>query len=358
MIGALRFTAALLGGLFVAACEEEAVQSSPARPVRTVVVAQTADVDPIALTGIVRARDTVDLAFRIGGVLAERSVSVGERVAVGDRVARLETGPAENALRGARARLSAAQATLTQAVADLERQKELVAKGIVAAARNELAQQAEQSGRAGVEAAEAELQSALDNVGYTELKADTAGSVTAIGANTGEVVSAGQMIVQVALDSGKDAVFNVPLQLIRSGPKDALVKVALADDPAITSSGHVREVAQLADAATGTYSVKVGLNEPPAALRLGATVVGRVSLSSEQVVKLPGSALTQVSSDADVWVVNPKAMTVTARQVGVLRYESDAVVIGSGLADGEIVVTAGVHALRPGQEVRLLGRGQ
>lgn len=355
---ALRVAAALLSGLTLAACQQEAVQATPPRPVRTEIVRHTADVDPIELTGVIEARDQVDLAFRIGGILEERLVSVGDRIAVGDTVARLRTDEVRNILRTAQAKLSAAQAGLTQAAADLQRQQQLAARGVVAEARTELAQQAEQSARASVDEAEAQLQSATDNTGYAELKAEAAGSVTAIAADSGEVVSPGKWIVRLALDSGKDAVFNVPLRLIRDGSKEAEVTVMLADDPAIAVTGRVREVAPQANAVTGTYEVKVGLKDPPDTMRLGATVVGRVSLSSDPVVRLPGTSLTKIGSEADVWVVDPATMTVAVRPVAVRRYDEDSVVIGDGLADGDIVVTAGVHALRPGQEVRMLDRSR
>src|ERR1700720_1870350 len=120
--------------------------------------------------------------------------------------------------------------------------------------------------------AQARLQNAKDNLTYTELKSDVAGSVTAKGAEPGEVVAAGRMILQVARQGGRDAVFNVPSQLIRQSPKNPEVTVSLSDDPTIVATGHVREVAPQADAATGTYVVKVSLDNPPDAVRLGATV--------------------------------------------------------------------------------------
>jgi RND family efflux transporter MFP subunit len=356
MTVAARLAAVLLGGLVLGACQEETVQSSPVRPVRTVTVQHTTDSDPITLTGLIQSRDQVNLAFRIDGRLVERTVSVGSRVTPGEIVARLQADDAENALRTARANLSAAQATFAQAEADEARQKELLTKGIIAAARYEQAEQALQSARAQVEVAEAQLQSAEDTLGYTELRTDSDGTVTATGAETGEVVRAGQMVVQLARESGKDAVFNVPAQLIRNAPRDPVVTVSLADDPGITATGHVREVAPQADVTTGTYVVKVSLVEPPESMRLGATVVGSVSLSSAPVVRLPGTALTEIDGDAAVWVVDPAEMTVSARQVSVLRYDAEAAIIDDGLTDGEVVVTAGVHALRPGQEVRLLDR--
>ncbi len=357
MTVALRLAAALATGLALGACQDEAVETSPVRPVRTVVVQHATDADPITLTGQIQSRDQANLAFRIDGRLVERPVSVGTRVAAGQVVARLQTDDAENALRSARANLAAAQAMLSQAAADEARQKELLSKQIIAEARYEQAEQALQSAEAQVEAAQAQLASAEDSLGYTELQADSGGVVTAVGAEAGEVVRAGQMVAQVAREGGKDAVFNVPAQMIRNAPTpDPLVTIALADDPAISATGHVREVAPQADATTGTYVVKVGLTEPPEAMRLGATVVGSVALSTLPVVRLPGTALTQVDGGASVWVVDPAGMTVSARPVSVLRYDADDVIISDGLADGEVVVTAGVHALRPGQEVRLLDR--
>ena len=61
--------------------------------------------------------------------------------------------------------------------------------------------------------------------------ADVPGAVTAVGAEPGEVVGAGQMIVQLARQGGRDAVFDVPEQLIRTGPRDPVVEIALTDDP-------------------------------------------------------------------------------------------------------------------------------
>jgi RND family efflux transporter MFP subunit len=160
--------------------------------------------------------------------------------------------------------------------------------------------------------------------------------------------------VQVAEHGGKDAVFNVPAPILRGPPKDVTVKVALADDPKITVTGKVREVSPQADPTTGTYVVKVSLDNPPDAMRLGATIVGTANLAADHAVAVPGAALTESAGKPAVWIVDPSKKTVSLRPVGVLRYDSSSVIIGNGLKDGDIVVTAGVHALRPNQEVRLL----
>ena len=211
--------------------------------------------------------------------------------------------------------------------------------------------------QAQVDSAQAKLHNAKDNLTYTELKSDVAGSVTAKGAEPGEVVAAGRMVLQVARQGGRDAVFNVPSQLIRRSPKNPEVTVALSDDPGVIATGHVREVAPQADAATGTYVVKVGLDNPPDIMRLGATIIGRVRIQSEPVIQLPGTALTQSEGKPAVWVVDPNKKTVSLLPVIVDHYDTSSIVVTDGLSDGDIVVTAGVQALRPGQAVRLFENG-
>ena len=199
------------------------------------------------------------------------------------------------------------------------------------------------------------MRTAQEQLSYTVLSADAPGAVTAIGAEPGEVVHAGQMVVQLARQGGRDAVFDVPEQLIRTGPRDPLVEIALTNDPQVRATGRVREVAPQADAATRTFQVKVGIIDPPEAMRLGATVTGRIQLTAPPGVEVPASALTEADGRPAVWVVDPQSQTVSLRDVEVLRYDPATVVISQGLETGEVVVTAGVQTLHPGQKVRLLG---
>jgi RND family efflux transporter MFP subunit len=163
------------------------------------------------------------------------------------------------------------------------------------------------------------------------------------------------MIVRVARRDGRDAVFDVPAQVIRTAPSDPRITVSLTDDPKIAAIGRVREIAQQADPVTRTFAVKVGLNNPPLEMRLGATVTGRMEIDSVPVIDIPATALTKFNSQPAVWIVDPSNRTVSIRNVDVLRYDPARVAVSGGLTTGEVVVTAGVQALHPGQKVRLLG---
>jgi RND family efflux transporter MFP subunit len=343
--------------LLLAACGKEQPKKVEIRPVRVTSIQHTLSGDTVSLTGQIQAKDQVNLAFRIGGRVRERNVTVGDPVAPGQIVARIESQDYQNALRSAEADLASAQAILANAQGTESRQSELLSKGFATRVQYDQAEKGLKTAQAQVESAQAKLQNAKDNLTYTDLKSDVAGSVIAKGAEPGEVVAAGRMILQVARQGGRDAVFNVPSQLIRQSPKNPEVTVALSDDPSIVATGHVREVAPQADAATGTFVVKVALDNPPDAMRLGATIVGQVKIQSEPVIQLPGTALTQSEGKPAVWVVDPAQKTVSLVPVTVGHYDTSSAVVSHGLKDGDLVVTAGVQALRPGQEVRLLEAG-
>jgi RND family efflux transporter MFP subunit len=344
----------VLAGTLPAGCARKAPPVSMVRPVQTTVVRYGAMGEPVSLSGQIQAQNQTNLAFRIGGRLIERRVSLGDAVTPGELVARIEAQDEKNTLAQAQATLSAAQAALVQNRNTEERYRKLIASGVIARAQYDDAQAQLAAAQSQVTSATAAVSNARDNLSYTDLYSNVAGSVTLTGAETGEVVQAGQMVIQVAPKGGKDAVFNVPAVLVREAPHNPQVTIALADDPSIKAMGHVREVSPQADPSTGTYLVKVALDHPPDTMRLGATVIGSITLTSVPVMRVPGTALIRVGGAPAVWVVDKATNIVNARAVGVVRYDADSAVLSSGLKDGDIVVTAGVHALRPGQQVRLL----
>jgi RND family efflux transporter MFP subunit len=334
---------------------DNSAQAPQVRPVRTVTVAKTEAGEPVVLTGHIQAQDEAGLAFRVGGRMIERAVNVGDRIETGRIIAKLDPENELNTQRSAQAALTAAQGQLNYARNHFDRQRQLLANGHTTRARYDQAQKALQNAQAAVDNAKAQLQIATDRVGYTTLKADSAGDVTARGAEPGEVVQAGQMIVRLARKGGVDAVFDVPAQMLRAAPSGSQIAIRLADDPTMNTTGRVRQVAPQADPVTRTFEVKVALDEPPPAMRLGATVIGSVTIESAPAIEIPASALTQVNRKPAVWVVDPKEHTVSLRNIELARYDPEAVIVANGLDNGDIVVTAGVQALHPGEKVRLLG---
>jgi RND family efflux transporter MFP subunit len=259
-------------------------------------------------------------------------------------------------LQGAEADIAAAQAALEQAEKLEGRQADLLRRNITSRAAYDQALQQLQTAKAQLDSAQARRRTNQNRLKFTELETEVSGIVTAKGAEPGEFVRAGQMIVKVAREDNKDAVFELPAQLALSGrvPLDPLIDVALVDNPKIKTTGRIREVSPQADPMTRLFPVKVGLDNPPPEFFLGITVSGAVSLDSPPVMAIPLTAVIESDGKPSVWVVDPASNTVALRAVEILRYDPSAVIVSSGLRDGEVVVTAGVNILHPGQKVKLL----
>lgn len=354
--GARSAALASLLALAVAGCKPaEEAKPAPIRPVRTTTVALQERPVIASFTGRIEAEDQPSISFRIGGRIAERPVAVGARVQTNDLLASLDPENELNALRTSEADASAAQSAFRQADGHFQRQSTLHARGVTSAADLDDARQARKAAQARVEAAQAQLRNAEHLVSFTTLRADAPGVVTAVGAEPGEVVAAGRMVVRLAREGGLDAVFDVPAELIRSYPQNLNVTIALALDPSIRVTGRVREVSPQADPVTRTFRVRVGLDKPPASFRLGATVTGTVANSGKAVISIPATALISGEQAPRVWVVDPASLTIAARPVEIDRADAARALVSAGLAPGDIVVTAGASLLKAGQKVRVTG---
>ena len=149
-----------VAALLASGCSRQAAQSPPIRPVLTTVIRYGNSGEPVTLSGQVEAQNQTNLAFRIGGRLIERRVSLGDTVAVGQVIARIEAQDARNALSSAQADLAAAQATLVQARNNEQRYRSLVTTGVVSKAQYDDAQQQFAAAQSRVTAATASVQTA------------------------------------------------------------------------------------------------------------------------------------------------------------------------------------------------------
>jgi RND family efflux transporter MFP subunit len=241
-----------------------------------------------------------------------------------------------------------------EARSNFERMRDLVKENAVSRATFEQAEASQQTAEAQVESAQSQVTLAQNRLSYTRLISDVSGVVTVQGAEPGEVVGAGRMIVQVAREGVRDAAFDVPARIKDSIQPNAEIAVVLTSDPKVTAMGSVREVSPRADPVTGTFRVKFRLINPPAAMRLGTTVTGRMKMTAALAIEVPPSAVFRSDRQSAVWVVDPKTGAVATRNIEIRSSDPNRVEVASGLNPGDVVVTAGIQALRPGQKVRLL----
>jgi RND family efflux transporter MFP subunit len=342
---------ALLSG-----CGEDAKTdtTAPARPVRTVVVDPAPVDDDRQAVGEIRARYESDLSFRVAGKIQSRLVDVGVSVKKGDVLATLDEQDYQNRLKSAEADVTSAEASLVEAQGTESRQSKLLKDGYTPQSNYDAALRGLRAAESRLASARANLELTRDQLNYTSLKADTDGVITAVGAEAGQVVSSGQMIVRLARPEEKDAVFSISEAAFRNAPtKTPEISVSVLSNPSLKADGVVREISPVADPVTRTYTVKVALKNPPDALRLGMSVVGRLKLETAPVVVLPLSAVFDKAGQPAVWLFDTQSATVTLKPVQLARYEADRAIIAEGLQKGDVVVTAGVNQLVEGQKVRL-----
>lgn len=336
------------------ACSPAAPPEEPVRAVKVMTVRHASLNATQEFAGEVRPRIESRLGFRVAGKLVRREVELGERVKAGQVLARLDPQDYRLATDAAQAQMGAAVTNRDLAAADFKRFKELREQNFISGAELERRDAALKAAQAQVDQAQAQLASQRNQGSYATLVADAAGVVTAVEAEPGQVVSAGLPVVRVAQDGPRDAVFAVPEDKLAMMRQGSAVDVRVW--PGQTQLvGRVREVSASADPVTRTYQVKVALEgkqSPP----LGATVTVQPKLRSEQrqaAIKLPTSALRQDGQATAVWVLDSQSMTVRSQVVQIATADGNEAVVAAGLQDGQLVVSAGVHVLSPGQKVTI-----
>ena len=344
----------LVGVLALAGCSPPPPPPEPVRAVRTVIASEEGSAVVLEFAGEVRARTESRLGFRVGGKLLRRDAEVGMAVRAGQRLAQLDPQDLQLGQTAAQAAVSAAEADLAQAEADMRRYTELRDQGFISTAELERRDTTLKSARARVAQARAQAAAQGNQTGYAVLAADTAGVVTAVEAEPGQVLSVGQPVLRLAHEGPRDVVFAVPedkLALVRALWRQEGALRVRPWGGATLLPATLREIAAATDPVTRTLQVKAGIDR--ASLTLGQTVT--VLLQTPQGtpgIRLPMAALFESQGKSTVWLLDGATMKVRAQPVQVAGAEGNLVRVVDGLLPGQEVVTAGVHVLTSGQTVR------
>jgi multidrug efflux system membrane fusion protein len=201
--------------------------------------------------------------------------------------------------------------------------------------------------------AKAQLAVARNQSAYATLVAPDDGVVTAVGAEAGQVVAAGQSVMKLAREDEREVAISVPENRIGELTRAKEIGVALAANPQKIFPARVREISPAVDPATRTFAVRVAVLAPDASLQWGMTAtVGLIAQGPADAALLPLTTLYRQDGQPAVWIYDETTQKVALRLVTVGQYREDGIIVTSGLATGEWVVTAGVHKLQPGQTVR------
>ena len=347
---------ALAGGTALAACSKTETAPDPVRAVRTLTVSSQTAGGTYEYAGEVKPRTESRLSFRVGGKMLKRAVDLGDTVKAGQVLAQLDPQDLRLGQDAARAAVAMAQAGYDQNSADFKRYKDLHDQGFIGPAELDRRDMALKTARAQLDQARAQSSVQGNQASYAALLADAGGVITGIDVEPGMVVAAGTPVLRLAHDGPRDVVFSVPedkvnlVKAMAAQPGRFKVRMWGADAPALPAT--IREISAAADPVTRTFLIKADVGSA-SGMRLGQTAT--VSMELPQVTgvtKLPLSALREDQGKSTVWLVDRGNMTVRSQVVTLAGADGNEAVISAGLAPGQVVVTAGVHVLNPGQKVK------
>lgn len=344
--------------LALAACGKPAPVAEAPREVVVLQAQQRDGAQALHLPAEVQPRFVTAMSFRVAGQLVERRVHLGDTVRKGQLVARLDPADAQHNAASAQAELASARQHLDAAEKQLKRDTEQARENLISAQQLEQSQDAHAAAQAQLKAAQARAAVAGNQRDYTALLAEHDGVISAEQANTGDVLSPGQPVFSLAWSGAVDVITDVADSQVARIHPGATATVTLPSLPGKSFSGRVREVSPAADPQSRTYRVKVTLEQPDAALRLGMTgdvviTPGAQGGPGATVMVLPATALFHQGDKPAVWVVGGDGK-LALRPVTVSAYGERSISLTQGVAAEDKVVVQGVHTLTAGEKVKAI----
>jgi membrane fusion protein, multidrug efflux system len=342
----------MIGGLslLLAGCEKPVAPPPPPRPALVIEVGKIASNSATVLVGEVKSRYESNQGFRINGKIIERKVDVGAIVKKGQILARLDAADANLGASAAMADVRVAEANRALARSEVERQRQLVNKKFISQSALDRYEAELKTADARVNQAKAQAAVSGNQSRYATLAADRNGVVTQIRAEPGQVVEAGEMIVQVADTTQIEVLVAVPESRVAKIKVGDAATLKLWADGEKTYNGKVREIAPAANSATRAFDVRVAFIDVDELVKLGMTAGVRLESNAPSSIIVPSGAVTQINGQTSVWVID-KNNIASPREVTAGQYTEEGVTIASGLQVGELVAIAGVHTLIKGQKV-------
>lgn len=330
------------------------IKPAPTTVVRTQVIQPSTAGQEYSYAGEVRGRYESQLAFQVTGKIIKRNVELGSVVNAGDVLMQIDAKDIQQTVTSSSAQVSSAQSQLKLAESNLSRYRQLLASGAVSRAQYDQYVNAYDAAAAAAQQAAAQYTQGANQLDYTLLTANQAGVVSAITAEAGQVVSAGQTVITVVQDGEREIEINVPENRLEELKAAGQLRVAFWALPNVTLEGKVREIAPMASPTTRTFKVRVSLLNPPPSVKLGMTANASLAGGAAQpVFTIPLAALYQTGDTPAVWVVDNDSLRLRPIQTG--PYGNGTIQVLAGLQPGDRIVSAGVHKLKEGQRVKVAG---
>lgn len=302
----------------------------------------------LKLSGTVRGRHEVPVAFQIPGRILRRHVDAGEPVEAGQLLFELDKRDLLASVRVAEAELEVAKASLAIARSELTRQQQLVERKFVSQQTLERFELALQEALSRRDAAQAVLAQARNALSYAELTADRTGVLAEVNAEPGQVVMAGESLATLIEEGALEV--EVYLASRVNPPQTGVLPAGEVELPL-----SLRELAGAADPDSRSWRARYRIEGDADGVSPGQVV--QVLLDQKlqgRTLTVPVGALDERSAGPQVWqVVDGRAEPIP---VEVLALESDQARVRAPIAEGSRIIALGTHLLTPGMAVQELPR--
>ncbi len=339
----------------------------PAVPVTVAVVASNDVTEWEQFSGRLEAVDRVQIRSRVAGAVQSVHFREGALVKAGDLLFTIDPAPYQAAVSQAEGQVASAQAKVNLAQIELERGRRLSDSKTISQSDLDQRQNAFTEAQAGLRTAQAALQSANLELGYTEVRAPVAGRAGKIDITVGNLVAAGSASSELTSLVSVDPIyasFNASEEMVSK----ALAQLPASDDavPAVEQipvevgtladegtpiKGKLQLIDNQVDAASGTIGVRAVFDNPGGKLIPGQFVRVRMGQPKAETKTLVSDRAVGTDQDKKFVFVVDGENKVNYRQVRLGTLHDGQRVIESGLKVGEKVVVNGLQRIRPGAVV-------
>jgi membrane fusion protein (multidrug efflux system) len=368
-IRGLQYGIALIAVLAVAACEKNAapkakeavevgVATIEARPLRVIT----------ELPGRTSAFLNAQVRARVDGIVLQRVFEEGADVRAGELLFRIDPAPYQASLAGAKAALLKAQANYEANKALAERYKILAEGNAVSKQDYDNALAAAGQSAADIAAAQAAVQTANLNLGYTDVTAPISGRIgiaqvtegAYVQASSATLLSTVQQIDPIYVDLSQSSVDGLRLRreiaagrIRLEGPARAKVSLILEDGSRYPLDGRLKFTDISVDQGTGSVTVRAIFPNPEHVLLPGMFVRARIDEGVNQNgLRVPQVAVTHDQKGQPTALVVGDDNKVVLKALVTGRTEGADWIVQSGLAAGDRVIVEGIQNVQPGQLVK------
>ena len=358
-----RFAVAVVLLVGVQGCGDKKQEASeqPVRGLRAYKVAAKAESRVRRFPSVLQPADVSSLSFEIGGQLKAVTLTVGQKVQLGDVLAEIDPRSLQSQVDQASAGVQQTQAQLDNAEGDFQRKEELLKRGVATQAVFDQSRATLLSSRAQHDQARRQLELANHNLDRSKLLAPFAGTIARVEVKSFAQVAAGQPIATLYSDDSFEMSFLAPSATFQSLKVGQKVDVKIADKPELSLRGEVKELGSKAEQVSA-FPVVVRLdNSAPGSERgnVREVTVEEPLIAGGSGFLVPLSVLVPeggkvLQTTGSVFSYDEKSSSVRKRTVTVGGVRDNRLVVTEGIAAGDILASAGVSYLSDGQKVKLL----